>query len=110
MSNTLDLDVITVGRYVPDATKRTYVYSGAYHGVNSLIPSMACGGLVQLFMNDAHQMKGKIVFSMKDSAMAIFRTARDNMDKVALLVTKSAIYIMDRESAEVIEKMESVTG
>ena len=109
MHNTLDINVITIGRYVPDATKKTYIYPGTCHGVKSLVPSLACGGLVGLFMDDAHQMKGKMLFFGKDSSMEIFREVRDNLDKVSILVTKTALFLMDTESARDIEKMESVT-
>lgn len=108
--NTLDLDVITVGRYVPDATKKTYIYPGNLFGLyNKHMPLKAYGGLVQLFMGDDQKMKGKMVFFSKDEPMSVFRGTRDNLVDSVLFITKRSIYIMDRETAVELEQRDLIT-
>lgn len=107
--NTLDLDVITVGRYVPDATKKTYIYPGCFYGMyDKHMPAQAYGGLVQLFMGEDQKMKGKMVFFGKDDPLSVFRGTRDQLVDSVLFITKRAIYIMDRETATEIEQSDLV--
>ena len=110
LTNFLDFDIVTVGRYVPDSSKKTYVYPGDMHGVSSFIPRQAVGGLVDMYMdkpeNGSPHLRAKIVFFPHDKAMEIFRGLRDNAipEEVVVLVTPKALFLMEKESALEIEK------
>ena len=110
LTNILEFDVVTVGRYSPDYRKKAYVYPGALYGSQSLIPVQACGGLVNMSVKSspvgAPRMVAQVVFLASDKATEAFRSLRDRDSSVdvVLLTTKKALFLMERESATEIEK------
>lgn len=106
--NTIDLDMVVIGRYNPSVRGRSasYIYLGEKYLANrGLLPSSSVGALVKAKMSEGEEphLVGEVyirpggVGSPMPQGLNSF--IRENKDRIVILVTKQGMFFMDREEA-----------
>jgi len=108
MSQTIEVDVVTLGRYRSQPGKRDFVYAGDMVSTKNPMRTLCIGALLDITMGEDSKLKASVHLRPiggggKYEGMPKF--LQENKDSVVLLTTKTTLFLMERESAEELEKL-----
>lgn len=108
MSQTIEVDVVTVGRYQTPNKQKDFVFAGEMVSSKAPIKTMCIGILLGTRMGGDSKLKAKVHVRPIGSGgkyEGLPKYLKENTEDLALLMTKTSLYIMDKASAEELERL-----